>query len=59
MRYLEEKYGDVDKATAKYSALMQILNEMGPIVDIIRDVYANDIGKTEIAHVLAEIYDLV
>lgn len=71
-RYMQEKHQESKNiknvkpeeemtvlAEAKYNQLMTTLNQIGPAVDIIREVYANDLNKNEVAHVLAEIYDLV
>lgn len=46
-------------AETRYSQLMATLGQMGPVIEIIRDVYTNDLNRAEVAHVLAEIYDLV
>lgn len=59
LRYLQEKYRDHEQAELKYQKIMQILTEMDPISEVIRELYINDIDKCQLSHILAEIYNLI
>ena len=58
-RYLFWKYKSITKVDQKYSALMCILDEGEYIREIINDIYASMELSSQLAHVLAEIFNLL
>jgi len=57
-RYLEHKYGNVEHASRKYSALNSLMGQLDSVTASMKIVYAGVQEASQLAEVLAEIYDL-
>lgn len=56
-RYLEQKYGNVEAASRKFTRLINITNEL----EIVRDNYATllrEFSENQVVQVLAELFNL-